>query len=116
LGLIFQVQDDILDLVGDPEKLGKPVGSDQENDKSTYPGLLGLDGAINQKKHYIKSAEQALDASKANGTLLSELLYYFGQRDNKYKDKRKVMEVLSMDLYVHLCYNYIQYRMVQYPS
>lgn len=82
LGLIFQVQDDILDLVGDPEKLGKPVGSDQENDKSTYPGLLGLDGAINQKKHYIKSAEQALDASKANGTLLSELLYYFGQRDH----------------------------------
>src|SRR5699024_6290813 len=82
LGLIFQVQDDILDLVGDPEKLGKPVGSDQENDKSTYPGLLGLDGAINQKKHYIKSAELALDASKANGTLLSELLYYFGQRDH----------------------------------
>src|SRR5699024_4019829 len=82
LGLIFQVQDDILELEGDPEKLGKQVGSDQENDKSTYQELLGLDGIINQKKHYIKSTEQALDASKANGTLLSELLYYFGQRDH----------------------------------
>src|SRR5699024_455123 len=45
LGLIFQVQDDILDVIGDPEKLGKPVGSDEDKDKSTYPNLLGIEGA-----------------------------------------------------------------------
>lgn len=81
LGLIFQVQDDILDMVGDPEKLGKPVGSDLQNDKSTYPGLLGMDGAIAQKDFYVKNAKQALTASGAEGTLLSDLLYYFEQRD-----------------------------------
>ncbi len=46
LGLIFQVQDDVLDVTGDPDKLGKPVGSDEANDKNTYPKLLGLEGAI----------------------------------------------------------------------
>ncbi|MBF0196358.1 MAG: polyprenyl synthetase family protein [Planctomycetes bacterium] len=45
IGLIFQVQDDILDMVADPEKLGKSVGKDQEQGKLTYPSLLGLDGA-----------------------------------------------------------------------
>ncbi|SHE45494.1 geranylgeranyl diphosphate synthase, type II [Seinonella peptonophila] len=43
LGLAFQIQDDILDIIGDPELIGKPVGSDQENLKSTYPSLLGLE-------------------------------------------------------------------------
>ena len=45
IGLAFQVQDDILDVVGDTETLGKPQGSDQALDKSTYPALLGLDAA-----------------------------------------------------------------------
>jgi len=64
LGLIFQVQDDILDIVGDPEKLGKPVGSDTANEKSTYPSLLGMDGAIKQKEYYVKQAEKALSQAK----------------------------------------------------
>src|SRR5699024_3817318 len=46
VGLIVQVQDDILDVTGDQKKLGKPVGSDTDNQKSTYPSLLGLEGAI----------------------------------------------------------------------
>lgn len=45
IGLAFQVQDDILDVVGDQAKIGKPVGSDENADKSTYVKLLGLDGA-----------------------------------------------------------------------
>ena len=45
LGLAFQIQDDILDLEGNEEKIGKPVGSDTTNDKSTYPALLSLEGA-----------------------------------------------------------------------
>ncbi len=42
LGLAFQIQDDILDIVGNEQELGKPIGSDSENDKSTFPKLLGL--------------------------------------------------------------------------
>ncbi len=43
IGLAFQIVDDILDIVGDEKALGKPVGSDIENHKSTYPSLIGLD-------------------------------------------------------------------------
>ena len=83
LGLIFQVQDDILDVIGDPEKLGKPVGSDEDKDKSTYPNLLGLDGAKEQKNVYEQKAIQALKEAKVNEeSYLFELLYYFGQRDH----------------------------------
>lgn len=81
LGLIFQVQDDILDVIGDPEKLGKPVGSDSENDKSTYPSLLGLEGAQEKMNDYKKRALQALEQSGAKGEYLQQLLTYFGNRD-----------------------------------
>ena len=42
LGLAFQVHDDILDVIGDTQKLGKQAGADAEHDKATYPALLGL--------------------------------------------------------------------------
>ncbi|BBM17451.1 farnesyl-diphosphate synthase [Enterococcus avium] len=45
IGLAFQIRDDLLDVVGNAEELGKQVGQDEKLDKSTYPGLLGLDGA-----------------------------------------------------------------------
>ncbi len=45
IGLAFQVQDDILDIVSDTQTLGKPQGSDEAKNKSTYPALLGLKGA-----------------------------------------------------------------------
>lgn len=83
LGLIFQVQDDILDVIGDPEKLGKPVGSDEDNEKSTYPNLLGLEGAKKQKKIYEAKAKEALEkANVSENSYLLELLRYFGERDH----------------------------------
>lgn len=82
LGLIFQVQDDILDLVGDAEKLGKPVGSDLENMKSTYPNLLGLEGAREQLAKYTDNALEALHAANIHDSYLEQLLYYFGERDH----------------------------------
>ncbi|MDN8848944.1 polyprenyl synthetase family protein, partial [Staphylococcus aureus] len=45
LGLMFQIKDDLLDVYGDEAKLGKAVGSDIDNDKSTYVSLLGQQGA-----------------------------------------------------------------------
>lgn len=45
LGLLFQVIDDILDVISDAETLGKPIGSDEDNDKATYVSLMGLEGA-----------------------------------------------------------------------
>ena len=59
LGLAFQVVDDILDVTGDQEKIGKPVGSDLKNQKATYPALFGLDEA---RKKALSLKEQALSA------------------------------------------------------
>ncbi|WP_246206746.1 polyprenyl synthetase family protein [Virgibacillus ihumii] len=81
LGLIFQVQDDILDITGDPEKIGKPVGSDEENDKNTYPRLLGLDGAIEKKLHYVNKAKEALKNAGADSSYLMLLTDHFSNRE-----------------------------------
>ena len=48
IGLAFQITDDILDCVGDAEQLGKPTGSDEENHKTTYVSVYGVQGAAEQ--------------------------------------------------------------------
>lgn len=82
IGLAFQVQDDILDIISDTETLGKPQGSDQELNKSTYPALLGLDGAINKAHTLLNEALQALDAIPYNTELLEEFARYVVERKN----------------------------------
>jgi len=82
LGLIFQIQDDILDIVGDANKMGKPVGSDKELEKSTYPNLLGLDGAKDIKHTYVKKAKIALDKAHGTGTTLEYIIDYISSRDH----------------------------------
>ncbi|MUV39683.1 Dimethylallyltranstransferase [Lentibacillus sp. JNUCC-1] len=82
IGLIFQVQDDILDVVGDETKLGKPIQSDTANLKSTYPLLLGIEGAIEQKKAYVKQAKEALHRAGVADSYLAELTDYFSDRDH----------------------------------
>ncbi|MEP4891030.1 MAG: (2E,6E)-farnesyl diphosphate synthase [Aliiglaciecola sp.] len=72
LGLAFQVQDDILDIVGDSDVIGKPQGSDQAQNKSTYPSLLGLEGAKTYLQQLHQQALHALDALPYNTTLLRE--------------------------------------------
>jgi geranylgeranyl diphosphate synthase type II len=64
LGLLFQITDDILDVIGDEDKLGKKVGQDQKNNKSTYPGILGLKNA---KKEAQNQAEQAHESLRIFG-------------------------------------------------
>lgn len=62
LGLCFQIVDDILDVTATAEQLGKPVGSDTENEKSTYVSLLGLDEARRRAAVYTQQAKEVLTA------------------------------------------------------
>ena len=80
IGLAFQVQDDILDIVSDSETLGKPQGSDQAQNKSTYPALLGLQGAKDYLNDLHKQALQALDALPYNTQVLQLLADYTVER------------------------------------
>lgn len=81
LGLLFQVQDDILDITGNEEKMGKPLGSDVDNQKSTYPGLLGLEKAEEFRDHYLTEAIRALELAKADHFYMKDLTEYFTKRD-----------------------------------
>ncbi len=81
-GIAFQIADDILDVVGDESKLGKPIGSDAENDKVTYVSLLGLAGAQEAADKAMTAAQNALLLLGEQGWLLAALADYFCQRDN----------------------------------
>ena len=59
IGLAFQIADDILDIEGEREKTGKPVGSDRKNRKSTYPSLFGLEKS---KEIACKTVDEAIEA------------------------------------------------------
>ncbi|MCM1054910.1 MAG: polyprenyl synthetase family protein [Bacteroides sp.] len=69
LGLAFQITDDILDVCGDPEVLGKPTGSDIENNKETYAGLVGLDKAREKAKKLTYEALDIIDGFAGSGFL-----------------------------------------------
>ncbi len=60
LGLAFQIQDDILDAISTKEELGKPIGSDEANQKATYVTLLGVDACGEQVLFYTELAKKAL--------------------------------------------------------
>jgi farnesyl diphosphate synthase len=70
VGLAFQVQDDILDVIGDSAVLGKPQGSDQALNKSTYPAMLGLKAAQTYLDDLHKQALQALRTLPYNTQML----------------------------------------------
>lgn len=80
IGLAFQVQDDILDIISDTETLGKPQGSDQANNKSTYPSLLGLDGAQQKAQQLYQESLQALAKLDYNTGLLEQFAHYIIER------------------------------------
>ncbi|MBM7651562.1 polyprenyl synthetase family protein [Neobacillus cucumis] len=82
LGLAFQIQDDILDLVGNQQKIGKPVGSDTVNQKSTYPQLLSLEGARAALQNQIKLSKEYLKKTDLNTALLYEITDLVASRDH----------------------------------
>ena len=61
IGLAFQIQDDILDLTGDEEEIGKPVGSDEKNHKTTYVTLKGLERSQRDVEDISKKAIDILE-------------------------------------------------------
>jgi len=81
IGMAFQIQDDILDLTGDEAKLGKPIGSDEKNEKTTYVTLHGLESSSDKVK---KLSEEAVELAKQIGgtAFLQELITYLTVREN----------------------------------
>lgn len=84
IGLAFQVQDDILDVIGDTATLGKRQGADQQLGKSTYPALLGLEQAQGKAQELYQEALQALatlSEQSLDTTALEALANYIIHRD-----------------------------------
>ncbi len=81
LGFLFQITDDILDVTGDQEQLGKDVGRDSELNKATYPSLLGLQEARNEAQRCAREARQALDYAGPQARKLQKLADFILDRD-----------------------------------
>lgn len=81
LGLAFQIIDDILDCTADEKTLGKPIGSDKKNGKTTFVTLLGLDGAKQKAALLTKKAEDILNGFSGDTSYLKELTEYLLNRN-----------------------------------
>lgn len=84
IGLAFQIKDDILDIEGNFETLGKPIGSDAELNKSTYPSLIGLDESKKLLEEIVDEAKNIIkeNFSDEKGKMLIELTDYIAFRKN----------------------------------
>jgi geranylgeranyl diphosphate synthase type II len=80
IGLAFQVVDDLLDVEGTVQDLGKRPGADQEHGKSTYPALLGLEGAHAEADRLLGEALGALEVLGARGDTLAGIARYIVER------------------------------------
>ncbi|MBE6782770.1 MAG: polyprenyl synthetase family protein [Ruminococcaceae bacterium] len=82
IGLAFQIVDDILDVTSTADKLGKPIGSDNEKNKSTYVSILGLEKSREYAEELTKEAINALDCFENNTAFLKNLALKLLERDN----------------------------------
>lgn len=81
IGLSFQIVDDILDIVGDEAKLGKKVGSDIDNEKSTYPSLIGIEKSKETANKLIAEAKMSIDYIDKDSEFLNNLADYIVDRE-----------------------------------
>ncbi len=81
IGIAFQIQDDILDVIGDQDKLGKPIGSDEKNEKTTYVSLVGLEQAKEDVKKLCEDAKAQLNLFIGEDYFLMDLIDFLIDRD-----------------------------------
>lgn len=81
VGLAFQIQDDILDVTSTEEVLGKPIHSDEKNEKTTYVSLMGIEGAKKIVEEYSASAIDLLHQLSGKNEYLEQLLLELIHRD-----------------------------------
>ena len=81
IGLAFQIQDDILDVTGDQAVLGKAIGSDESNQKTTFVSVYGLETCRGMVRNLTQQALAAADVF-ADGEFLKELALYLAQRNH----------------------------------
>ncbi|WP_368346901.1 polyprenyl synthetase family protein [Peptostreptococcus anaerobius] len=82
IGLAFQIVDDILDIEGDEKLLGKRVGSDLDNDKSTYPSLLGISESKKIVENLIEEAKTSLEVFDSDAEFMNALADFIRDRQN----------------------------------
>ena len=82
IGLAFQIQDDILDVIGEQELMGKPQGSDIALEKSTYPALVGLQNAIEMTNTLYRQAIDSLRQIPYNSQPLQDLAGFIINRNS----------------------------------
>ncbi|MFT5101933.1 MAG: geranylgeranyl pyrophosphate synthase, partial [Planctomycetaceae bacterium] len=80
LGLAFQIRDDLLDVLGDTETLGKPQGSDQRQDKNTFTSIYGVEGARERLDTLRSRALTSLEPMGARAKPLVELTHFVVER------------------------------------
>ena len=82
IGLSFQVQDDILDVIGDTEMLGKTQGSDSAKNKPTFPSIIGLEASYEKAQELHQNALQALSIFGEEADILRYISAWFVERKN----------------------------------
>jgi geranylgeranyl diphosphate synthase type II len=80
IGLVFQIVDDILNVVGTTRETGKPVGSDSRKHKLTYPAVYGLESARKQTDVCLSNAIEALRVFSSGAEPLRQIAYYLVKR------------------------------------
>jgi geranylgeranyl diphosphate synthase type II len=82
IGLAFQVIDDVLNVKGDPKRLGKAVGTDTDLQKNTYPGLIGLDQAEERARKLVQQAVESVRYFDNQAEPLRAIANYIVRRDH----------------------------------
>lgn len=80
IGLLFQIADDLLDIESTEDLLGKPIGSDEKNNKLTYPSLYGVKASYDKKDELVHSINEQIGILPGDTSFLKELVKFISER------------------------------------